>query len=92
MFDGQKALKLVTHCRDTDDYEQYVLHEHLVYRLFNLMTPRSLRARLVKATYVDAPSGKTVAPQFSAASRKTPPMAHGSVGWQIATRVPTPTP
>ena len=29
VFDGQSALKLVTHCRDNDDYEQHVLREYL---------------------------------------------------------------
>jgi hypothetical protein len=57
-FDGQKALKLVTHCRDNKEYEQYTLREYLVYRIFNLVTPRSFRARLAKATYVDPASSK----------------------------------
>jgi hypothetical protein len=58
-FDGQKSLKLVTHCRDNDAFEQNVLREYAVYRLFNLLTPRSFRARLVKATYVSETAGKT---------------------------------
>jgi hypothetical protein len=65
VFEGQKALKLVTHCRDVDEYEQYTLHEYLVYRLFNLMTPLSFRARLVKATYVDEATGKQVAKRYA---------------------------
>jgi hypothetical protein len=60
-FDGQTKLKLVTHCQDGDSYEQRVLRELLVYRLHNLLTPRSFRVRLARATYVDAASGKTVA-------------------------------
>src|SRR5207247_7684958 len=39
VFDGHKALKLVTHCRDNDTYEQYILREYLVYKVFNLLTP-----------------------------------------------------
>jgi hypothetical protein len=58
VFEGQKALKLVTHCRDSKDYEQYTLREYLVYRIFNLLTPRSFRARLAKVTYVDSASRK----------------------------------
>jgi hypothetical protein len=53
VLEGQGELKLVTHCRTDDDHEQHVLSEYLVYRLFNLFTPRSFRARLVKVTYVD---------------------------------------
>ena len=58
VFDGQNALKLVTHCRDHKDYEQYVLREYLVYKIFNLLTPRSFRVRLTKATYADSASSK----------------------------------
>lgn len=65
LFDGQRSLKLVTHCQDANAYEQYTLHEYLVYRMFNVMTPRSFRARLVKATYVDAKSQKPVASRYA---------------------------
>jgi hypothetical protein len=63
-FDGQKSIKLVTHCRDESDYEQFVLREYLAYKVFNLITPRSLRARLARATYVDAQSGKTLTTRY----------------------------
>ena len=61
VFEGQKSLKLGTHCRDTADYEQYVLREYAVYQMFNVLTPRSFRARLGAARYVDVKSRKTVA-------------------------------
>jgi hypothetical protein len=61
IFDGQNKLKLVTHCWDDAQYDQRVLREYLAYRLHNLLTPRSFRARLARATYVDAASGKPVA-------------------------------
>jgi hypothetical protein len=64
VFDGQKALKLVTHCRENKTYEQYVMREYLVYRIFNLLTPRSFRARLAKATYVDSASGKLLTTRY----------------------------
>ena len=60
VFDGQEALKLVTHCRANRAYEQYTLSEYIVYKIFNLFTPRSFRARLSKATYVDSTTGKTI--------------------------------
>lgn len=54
IFQNQGDLKLVTHCRSKNaEFEQYVLREYLVYQLANLLTPVSLRARLVRATYVD---------------------------------------
>jgi hypothetical protein len=60
-FDGQEALKLVTHCRNDGLHEQYLLREYLAYRVLNVLTPRSFRARLARATYVDSVKDKTVA-------------------------------
>ena len=57
-FDGQTTLKLGTHCRDDRDFDQYVMREYLAYRLANLVTPLSFRARLARGTYVDARSKK----------------------------------
>lgn len=54
VFEGQNALKLVTHCQDDRrEYEQYVLQEYLVYRMYNLLTDLSFKARLARVTYVD---------------------------------------
>lgn len=53
VFEDQGDLKLVVHCRKGAKFQQYVLREYLVYRLYNLLTPASLRARLVRAWYVD---------------------------------------
>ena len=58
-FEGQTALKLGTHCRGDKVYENYTIREYLTYRLFNLITPLSFRARLGRATYVDATIKKT---------------------------------
>ncbi len=58
-FEKQEALKLVTHCHGSKEYEQYVLKEYLAYRILNLFTPRSFRARLASATYVDSKTGET---------------------------------
>jgi len=44
IFSEQDKLKLVTPCRD----EKYVIREYLVYKLYNLTTPRSFKARLVR--------------------------------------------
>ncbi len=54
VFAGQKALKLGTHCNGSDVYEQYVLREHLAYRLHNLVTDQSFRSRLARVRYVDS--------------------------------------
>lgn len=55
VFEGQKKLKLVTHCQTgRSEYQQYVLQEYLIYRAYNLMTDKSFRVRLVKVTYADS--------------------------------------
>jgi hypothetical protein len=63
-FDGQRTLKLVTHCQNFEDYDQLVLKEYLAYRLFNLLTPKSLRVRLARVTYVDSRDGKRLFTHF----------------------------
>jgi hypothetical protein len=60
VFARQDALKLVVQCAGGSEYEQFILREHLAYRLFNTVTPHSFRSRLARVTYVDAASGKTV--------------------------------
>ncbi|MEA3081310.1 MAG: hypothetical protein QOD54_978, partial [Sphingomonadales bacterium] len=54
LFAHQHRLKLVTHCKRSADFQQKVLLEYSAYRLFNLMTPMSFRARLANIDYVDA--------------------------------------
>lgn len=56
VLDGQNRLKLVTHCRDSEESEQNTLEEYLVYRIFNALTDRSFHVRLVRSTYVDTES------------------------------------
>jgi hypothetical protein len=64
VFDGHGVLKLVTHCQNDAEYEQNVLAEYLAYRIHNLFTPLSYRARLVKATYADSGKGKPIATRY----------------------------
>jgi len=58
-------LKIVTHCRDSKEHEQFVLREYLAYKMLNLITPRSFRARLAKATYADSKTVKTVTTRYA---------------------------
>jgi hypothetical protein len=52
-FEGERRIKLVTHCRNSDQYEQYVLQEYLIYSAYALLTDLSLRTRLARITYED---------------------------------------
>jgi hypothetical protein len=58
VFQGQTAVKLGTHCQGDDIYRQYGLKEYLANRLYNVLTPRSVRARLAEVTYADTAPGK----------------------------------
>jgi hypothetical protein len=60
IFEGQDKMKLVTPCRD----EKYVIHEYLVYKLYNLITPRSFKARLVKVIFQDTVKNKSSGPYY----------------------------
>jgi hypothetical protein len=55
LFAGQDKLKLVMPCQG----DQYVTREWLVYKLYNLVTPKSLRARLVKVVMEDIKKKQT---------------------------------
>jgi hypothetical protein len=46
-------LKLVIGCSNSTADEQLVLKEYLAYKIYNLLTPKSFRARLVKVNYDD---------------------------------------
>jgi hypothetical protein len=50
IFDYQNKLKLVTHCINED----YIFQEYLVYKVFNLLTDASFKARLASVTYIDS--------------------------------------
>ncbi len=52
-FAGQDKIKLITHCRDLDDFENYVMLEYLAYKSYNFFTDFSYQVRLAKITYRD---------------------------------------
>ncbi len=55
LFEIQDKIKMVVPCKLGQDYwEQYVLAEYLVYRMLNVLTPVSFRARLARVTFVDS--------------------------------------
>ncbi len=65
LFHDLEHPKLVSYCRDTDPYEQYILQEYQLYRIYQLLTPVSHRVRLVKLAYVDSASGKKEAERYA---------------------------
>jgi hypothetical protein len=65
VFHGLDKPKLVNHCRDDDAYEQYVLQEFQLYRVYNLLTPLSHAVRLLRMTYADSANGKVLATRYA---------------------------
>ena len=57
--------KLVSYCKDNDTYEQYILQEFQLYRIYQLLTPVSHRARLLRVTYADSASGSVRARRYA---------------------------
>ncbi|MDF1575617.1 MAG: hypothetical protein P1P86_10565 [Bacteroidales bacterium] len=48
-----ERIKIVTHCKGSRAYEEYVLKEFLCYKIYNIVSPVSFRVRLIRMTYVD---------------------------------------
>jgi len=64
IFDRLDKPKLVSYCQDADGYEQYILQEYQLYRIYQLLTPVSHKTRLLKFAYADSASGKVRAKRY----------------------------
>ncbi len=60
VFEKQDKIKLVMPCRGDD----YVVREWLVYKLYNLVTPKSFKARLVKIILKNSKTAKAGSPFY----------------------------
>ncbi len=61
LFYNRDKVKLVMPCRG----DEYVVKEYLIYKLYNLLTPMSFKARLVKVTLDDSLRKKTTGPFYA---------------------------
>jgi hypothetical protein len=50
---GINKIKVVTHCTTGKNNDNIVLKEYLVYKLYNILTEKSFRVRLLDITYID---------------------------------------
>ncbi|MEO7999300.1 MAG: hypothetical protein ABI852_17755 [Gemmatimonadaceae bacterium] len=86
LLQGNTKLKITVNCRPKDDtYEQYVLQEYALYRVYQRVSPLYFRTRLAKAVFKDslAKTGdveswaffiedeKEIAKEFKTASEKS---------------------
>jgi len=53
VFAGQKKLKLVTQCKRSSAYQDYLVSEFTIYRAYNLLTENSFRVRELEIEYLD---------------------------------------
>ena len=59
------SLKLVCACRTNAEYEQYLLKEFLIYKMYNLLTEKSFRVRLLRLTMQDSRGKKKPFTQYA---------------------------
>ena len=57
--------KMVGVCKSMANYEQYLLQEYQLYRIYRLLTPMSHQTRLLRVTYADSASGKVDATKYA---------------------------
>jgi len=75
VFARLDRLRLSMHCRDTDDFEQYVLQEFNLYRVQRLLTPLTFDVRLARVTYVDSEKKDTIARRWAFVQEQDEPFA-----------------
>ncbi|MBL0940466.1 MAG: hypothetical protein IBJ03_16345 [Gemmatimonadaceae bacterium] len=65
LFANLDEPKLVTYCRNLDNYESYVLQEAQLYRIYRLLTDASFKIRVLRIAYADSASGKVETTRYS---------------------------
>jgi hypothetical protein len=83
IFKGQNKLKLVMPCSG----DEYVIREWLVYKLYNVITPKSFRARLVKVTLNNTKNNKTESPFYGMLLESEKQMAERNGGISLDTKM-----
>jgi hypothetical protein len=58
-------IKIVNQCRNARSFVDYLLKEYQAYRLYNVLTPQSFRARLVRLTYLDTDDDNKATEMYS---------------------------
>jgi hypothetical protein len=54
IFENARELKMITHCQSgIPEYEEFVVQEYLIYRMYEVLSDISYKTRLLKVTYED---------------------------------------
>jgi hypothetical protein len=65
LFHDLEKPKVVNMCHDDGQYEQLLLQEMQLYRVYQALTPNSHRVRLLRVTYVDSATKKAEAARYA---------------------------
>jgi hypothetical protein len=57
-------IKLVDQCNTGNEYEDYVLREYLIYKLYNVLTDTSFRVRLLSLKLIESQKNKKPVKQY----------------------------
>lgn len=52
-LEGIRKIKMVTHCSTSKSYQNYILKEYLAYKIFNILSDKSFRVRMLCINYID---------------------------------------
>ncbi len=83
IFKENSKLKLAMPCRG----EQFIIHEWLVYKLYNLITPKSFRARLVRVTLDNGKNKKPASPFYGMLLEEEQQMAKRNGAIQVTRKL-----
>jgi hypothetical protein len=83
VFRNQKKLKLVMPCAG----EEYIVREWLAYKIYNLITPKSFKARLVKIQLGDERNSKTVNPVYGILLEEEDQLAERNTATVVETKL-----
>ena len=64
-FEGLAKARLTSFCKDHPAYEQYILQELQLYRIYQVLTPYGHISRALQITYVDAANGRTKTTRYA---------------------------
>jgi hypothetical protein len=86
LFEDLGNPKLVNYCKDSDLYDQYILQEAQLYRIYQLLTPVSHRIRVARVSYVDSASGKREAERWAIVAEDPEKLANRNLAMLVKTK------
>jgi hypothetical protein len=79
-----KSVKLVSSCRPNSTYEQFLLKEYLTYKIYNMLTEKSVRVRQLNVDYKDSNGNKSnfIEPAFFTEDAKDMAKRNKCIEWK----------